>query len=61
MTRQETQKAILKELEKVWNEYPEQRFGQLLINLCVIPDSFGVWKTTDEDTLARIKQRINLK
>lgn len=61
MTRQETQKQILKELEKVWDEYPEQRFLQMLVNLCVIPDGVGVWRTTDEFTLKRIKERINLK
>lgn len=61
MNRSETQQQILKELGKIWEEHPELRFGQLLINLCVVPDTFEEWNRYDEESLRIIKQRTNLK
>ena len=61
MIRSDVQKQILKGLEKIWKEYPEQRFTQMLINLCVIPDDFGLWNRRDEETLEIVQKRINLR
>lgn len=47
-SRKEAQKTILKELERVWNLYPDMRFGQLLINLQLADDSTWTWNATDE-------------
>jgi len=40
-------KRILKELERIWNDVPDMRFGQLLINLGIVDDSFRVWDMDD--------------
>jgi len=52
-------KRILKLLEKHWNDYPDQRFGQLLINLGIADDSMRVWRNED-DALEKYLE-INLK
>jgi len=40
-------KRILNELERIWNASPDMRFGQLLINLRIVDDSFRVWDMDD--------------
>lgn len=34
-----------------WKRNPDQRFGQMLINLGMIPDSFAAWCQEDSDIL----------
>ncbi len=41
-------KIILKLLEEIWSQMPDQRFGQLLINLGIIEDSIRVWTNEDD-------------
>ena len=41
-------KRMLKYLEKIWSWYPDQRFGQLLINCQLVPDDNSVWNREDE-------------
>ena len=38
-----------------WMEEPDQRFGQLLINMGVIPDLLGVWDIEESDWLVKNK------
>ena len=40
---------ILKLIEDKWNEMPDQRFGQLLVNLGVVPDTNGIWHVEDDE------------
>ena len=52
-------KKILELLEEIWNRNPDQRFGQLLINLGVINDDFHTWNVEDdlmEQHLIKIKE-----
>jgi uncharacterized protein YihD (DUF1040 family) len=39
---------ILKLIQDYWEDNPDQRFGQVLINLG-FPDSLEVWSYEDED------------
>ena len=41
-------KRILNILEEIWEKSPDQRFGQLLINLEIIKDDFITWKNEDD-------------
>lgn len=41
-------KRILKILEDIWEKSPDQRFGQLLINLGIVKDDFITWKNEDD-------------
>ena len=52
-------KRILKLLGKHWDNYPDQRFGQLLINLGVVNDSMRVWRNEDDALEKYLK--LNLK
>ena len=38
--------------ELYWQSNPDQRFGQVLINLSLIPDSFQAWNDEEDDILA---------
>jgi hypothetical protein len=40
---------ILKLISKKWKEYPDVRFGQLLINLQIIPDDSKTWYAEDDE------------
>ena len=42
-------KRILKLIEKIWSKYPDQRFGQMLINNFVIEDNLKEWNMEDVD------------
>jgi hypothetical protein len=42
-------KRILRLIEKIWSSSPDQRFGQLLINLGLIPDNLDSWGYEDAD------------
>ncbi|KKN58018.1 hypothetical protein LCGC14_0556760 [marine sediment metagenome] len=49
MRDQKRIKRILKEVEELWNEHPDLRFGQLLINLGIVDDSLRVWNNEDSE------------
>lgn len=38
-----------------WEKYPDQRFGQVLINLQIIPDSYRVWNSEEDQWLIQNK------
>jgi len=40
--------SILRKLGYLWVKNPDERFGQLLINLQIIPDDYTVWKNEDD-------------
>ena len=51
---------ILDSIGRIWKRNPDQRFGQLLINLGVIKDSSQSWSREDnelEDFLNGIENR----
>lgn len=52
-------KRILNLIEELWNKSPDQRFGQLLINLSVVEDSILVWNNEDDGLEEHLK--INLE
>ena len=52
-------KKILKLIETYWNKNPDQRFGQLLINLGIADDSIRVWNNTDDALEEYLNLTIN--
>jgi len=51
-------KRILNLIEEIWEKTPDQRFGQLLINLGLAKDDFNTWQNEDsslEKYLTNIK------
>jgi len=49
-------KEILKLIEKLWEKYPNQRFGQLLTNH--VFDKDKIFYQEDEETIKKIKKEI---
>jgi hypothetical protein len=49
----ENKKELLRLVEKLWEKYPEQRFGQLLENF--IFNSNEMFSQEDEETIDKIK------
>jgi len=47
-------KNILKNIEVIWEKYPDLRLGQLLINATT---EEGFYYTEDEDLMNRLKER----
>jgi hypothetical protein len=39
---------ILSLIEEIWQNYPDQRFGQLLINIGIAKDDFRCWNLEDD-------------
>jgi hypothetical protein len=52
---------ILKQIETLWAKYPDQRFGQTLINNGIIADNIQSWSLEDDDLEAHLKTIINKK
>jgi len=51
-------KKILKLIEEIWIKNPDQRLGQLLINIGIAKDDFNTWQNEDnilEKHLIKIK------
>jgi uncharacterized protein YihD (DUF1040 family) len=40
---------ILELIKKNWKDYPDLRFGQLLINMKVVADTIPMWNLEDDD------------
>jgi hypothetical protein len=51
--------SIINKLNMVWNEHPDYRFGQLLINLGIVADDFKTWVVDDDITEQRLDEWIN--
>lgn len=47
-------KKILKTLERRWTEFPDLRFGQLLINLGICEDDLRLWNLEDDVTFKHL-------
>lgn len=57
---EDLQKKILSEDNiKDWKAFPDLRFGQLLINNGIIPDTFNIWYDEDDEILR--KQGVDLR
>jgi hypothetical protein len=54
-------KRILKQIEILWEMYPDCRFGQMLINNGVIKDDIQSWSLEDNDLELQLKKMINKK
>jgi hypothetical protein len=55
--------SILIKLGKLWHKHPDYRFGQLLINYNLAPDSIRFWSASDDDleeALLRILDEIEV-
>jgi len=59
MREQERIKRILNLIETYWNKYPDQRFGQLLINLKIASDDLRLWNNEDAGLEEHLK--VNLE
>jgi len=55
MRDKERIKRILKLIEDYWNKNPDQRFGQLLINLGICADDLRLWKNEDSGLEEHLK------
>ena len=49
---------ILGLIEKYWKSDPDQRFGQLLINIGILPDFPKIWNLEDETIEIWLKEKI---
>jgi hypothetical protein len=41
-------KKIMSIIESYWQSSPDQRFGQMLINLGLVPDDIRTWNMEDD-------------
>lgn len=49
-----------KDIEKLWLEYSDYRFGQLLINHIGVPDDQLIWSKEEIDWLTNHEDKINI-
>lgn len=49
---------ILKMLGKVWHHHPDQRFGQLVVNLCRASDNNSQIFFVEDDDFMRLLQQM---
>ena len=49
---------ILKQIEEIWKDSPDQRFGQLLINLGIADDSVRLWQNEDSGLEQWLQEHI---
>lgn len=61
MREKERIKRILKLIEKAWEERPNQRFGQLLINIGIVPDDLKLWNSDDDDLERYLTEYLKAK
>jgi hypothetical protein len=47
---------ILYQIGKLWVKHPDYRFGQLLINYGLAPDTPSFWRAEDDDLLEALKR-----
>lgn len=48
---QDLRGEIFNQAKEYWEQNPDQRFGQVLINLNLIPDNFDIWSDEESDIL----------
>jgi len=51
---------IMSIIETYWQQSPDQRFGQMLINLGLVPDDIRTW-TMEDDILLKELEKWNAK
>jgi len=49
---------LLELIKKKWEKNPDQRFGQLLINLGISPDNLWFWNLQDDDIIKALEKII---
>jgi len=54
-------KRILKLIEKIWNIYPQQRFGQMLTNYAFYPlmHENEIWNAEDDSIESKLKNLLH--
>ena len=52
-------KKIIGIIETYWRQNPDQRFGQMLINLGLVPDDIRTWAMEDDDLLEGLEEWQN--
>jgi len=50
-------KRILKLIEEIWENNPDQRFGQLLINLGISNDDIRTWSNEDNNLETHLRSK----
>jgi len=53
-------KKILSIIEKIWQENPDLRFGQLLINYGIVPDELRTWLMEDDELLKGLEKKKDI-
>lgn len=53
-------KEIMKQLEILWNKYPDMRFGQIVENFCVQGNVTRMFYQEDEITLEKLERANEL-
>lgn len=61
MTRKEANMEIIRLLVNIINMYPDQRFGQLLVNYKVIEDDGDTFFKESEESLRNLKESLSNK
>lgn len=49
---------ILNLIKEIWMDYPDQRFGQLMINNRVFKDNLGVWIEEDWELEKKLEKKV---
>ena len=52
---------IMKLIEQYWKLYPDQRCGQMLINLGLCPDNNAIWNLEDDEIEKALIENFNKK
>ena len=52
-------KKIISIIETYWRQSTDQRFGQMLINMGLIPDDIRTWTMEDDDLLEGLEKWQN--
>ena len=53
-------KRILNMIESIWENMPDQRFFQLLINIGMIEDNGILWRLEDDKTEKHLKKQMKI-
>ena len=53
-------KRILNMIESIWENMPDQRFFQLLINIGMIEDNGIFWRLEDDKTEKHLKKQMKI-
>jgi hypothetical protein len=56
MRDQKRIKKIMSIIETYWQGSPDQRWGQMLINMGLIPDDLRTWNMEDDDLLKGLEK-----